>query len=134
MQRSAFCRSRQELSNAYLLAQFGFDTASRTSPVKLLWTGGGSKNAPACSLNRRSKKLEVCRAAAQGIIANLRSIKHANWSMEEHMPSAGLIAYPVIAAATSGRAQLLAKKGASIRRMQRPPELVPIPGCCLNAA
>ena len=27
MQRSAFCRSRQELSNAYLLAKFGFDTA-----------------------------------------------------------------------------------------------------------
>ena len=27
MQRSAFCRSRRELSNAYLLAKFGFDTA-----------------------------------------------------------------------------------------------------------
>ena len=33
----------------------------------------------------------------------------------------------------AGRAQLLAKKGAS-GRMQRPPELVPIPECCLNAA
>jgi hypothetical protein len=33
-----------------------------------------------------SKKLQVCRAAAQGILANLRTIKHANWSMEEHMP------------------------------------------------
>ena len=30
------CRSRRELSNAYLLAKFGFDTASRTSPVKFL--------------------------------------------------------------------------------------------------
>ena len=27
MQRSALCRSRRELSNAYLLANFGFDTA-----------------------------------------------------------------------------------------------------------
>ena len=27
MQRSALCRSRQELSNEYLLAKFGFDTA-----------------------------------------------------------------------------------------------------------
>ena len=27
MQRSALCRSRRELSNAYLLAKFGFDTA-----------------------------------------------------------------------------------------------------------
>ena len=27
MQRSAFCRSRRELSNAYLLTKFGFDTA-----------------------------------------------------------------------------------------------------------
>ena len=33
----------------------------------------------------------------------------------------------------AGRAQLLAKKGAS-GRTQRPPELVPIPECCLNAA
>ena len=33
----------------------------------------------------------------------------------------------------AGRAQLLAKKGAS-GRMQRPPELVPIPECCLDAA
>ena len=27
MQKSAFCRSRRELSNAYFLAKFGFDTA-----------------------------------------------------------------------------------------------------------
>ena len=27
VKRSAFCRSRRELSNAYLLAKFGFDTA-----------------------------------------------------------------------------------------------------------
>ena len=27
MQRSALCRSRRELSNAYLLAKFGFDAA-----------------------------------------------------------------------------------------------------------
>ena len=27
MQRSAFCRSRREFSNAYFVAKFGFDTA-----------------------------------------------------------------------------------------------------------
>ena len=27
VQRSVFCRSRRELSNAYLIAKFGFDTA-----------------------------------------------------------------------------------------------------------
>ena len=35
VQRNALCRSRRELSNADLLATFGFDTASRTSPLKL---------------------------------------------------------------------------------------------------
>ena len=42
MQRSAFCRSRRELSNAYLLTKFGFDSPvyqpasqPRTSPSKL---------------------------------------------------------------------------------------------------
>ena len=31
VQRSAFCRSRRDLSNAYLLAKFGFDTAENES-------------------------------------------------------------------------------------------------------
>ena len=34
VQRSASCRSRRELSNAYFLAKIHFDTASRTSPLK----------------------------------------------------------------------------------------------------
>jgi len=34
VQRSAFCRSRRELSNAYLLANFGFDTAEN-EPFKV---------------------------------------------------------------------------------------------------
>ena len=34
MQRSAFCRSRRELSNAYLLAKFRFDTAEN-EPCKV---------------------------------------------------------------------------------------------------
>ena len=34
MQRSALCRSRRELSNAYLLAEFRFDTAE-TEPSKV---------------------------------------------------------------------------------------------------
>ena len=34
MQRSALCRSRRELSNAYLLAKFGFDT-TENEPCKV---------------------------------------------------------------------------------------------------
>ena len=34
MQRSALCRSRRELSNEYLLAKFGFDTAEK-EPCKV---------------------------------------------------------------------------------------------------
>ena len=34
VQRNAFCRSRRELSNAYLLAKFGFDTA-QNEPSKV---------------------------------------------------------------------------------------------------
>ena len=34
MQRTALCRSRRELSNAYLLAKFGFDTAEK-EPCKV---------------------------------------------------------------------------------------------------
>ena len=38
VQRSALCRSRRELSNAYLLAKFGFDTAengpSKVCPIE----------------------------------------------------------------------------------------------------
>ena len=37
VQRSALCRSRRELSNAYLVAKFGFDTAenepSKVGPI-----------------------------------------------------------------------------------------------------
>ena len=48
VQRSALCRSRRELSNAYLLAKFGFDTAEN-EPSKVCripwqlsvdWSGG----------------------------------------------------------------------------------------------
>jgi hypothetical protein len=33
-----------------------------------------------------TKEAHVCTAAAQGIMANLRSITHSNWAKEEHMP------------------------------------------------
>ena len=33
MQRSALCRSRRELSNAYFLAKFGFDTAENQARI-----------------------------------------------------------------------------------------------------
>ena len=34
MQRSALCRSRRELSNEYLLAKFGFDTAENEPDLR----------------------------------------------------------------------------------------------------
>ena len=36
MQRSALCRSRRELSNEYLLAKFGFDTAEKRAYLILI--------------------------------------------------------------------------------------------------
>ena len=36
VQRSAFCRSRRELSNAGLFANFGFDTAENEPDFKLI--------------------------------------------------------------------------------------------------
>ena len=44
------CRSRRELSNAYLLAKFGFDTAENEPSKKMLapwesYVSGASKNA-----------------------------------------------------------------------------------------
>ena len=39
MQKSALCRSRRELSNEYLLAKFGFDTAEN-EPCKVSLAGG----------------------------------------------------------------------------------------------
>ena len=44
MQRNALCRSRRELSNAYLLAKFGFATAEN-EPSKVR-AGVGSASAP----------------------------------------------------------------------------------------
>ena len=45
MQKSALCRSRREVSNAYFLAKIGFDTAEneppRTSPLKFAGPGPG---------------------------------------------------------------------------------------------
>ena len=44
MQRSALCRSRRELSNAYFLAKFGFDTAenepSKVCPIERVRADG----------------------------------------------------------------------------------------------
>ena len=51
MQRSALCRSRRELSNAYLLANFGFDTAEN-EPCKDCATA--SSTPPRCYKEYRS--------------------------------------------------------------------------------
>ena len=42
MQRSALCRSRRELSNAYFLAKVRFDTAEITRPVKFAASRAGA--------------------------------------------------------------------------------------------
>ena len=61
VQRSAFCRSRRELSNAYLLAKFGFDTAEN-EPSKV-WLSSCSQLG--CSVGRDTPgglELEGCLA------------------------------------------------------------------------
>ena len=59
MLRSTFCRSRQELSNAYFLAKFGFDTAenepSKVCPTKLLGGAGAGALARMAELVRASR-------------------------------------------------------------------------------
>ena len=33
-----------------------------------------------------SKSVHICRARAQGVLPNLRTLTHTNWSKKEHMP------------------------------------------------
>ena len=55
VQRSALCRSRRELSNAYLLAKIGFDTAEnepgKVSPIE--WRAPGAQLRNAARRTRR---------------------------------------------------------------------------------
>ena len=58
VQRSALCRSRRELSNAYLLAKFGFDTAEN-EPCQVC-----PNPAESCAQRRRGSPLRmVCKKA-----------------------------------------------------------------------
>ena len=52
MQRSALCRSRRELSNAYLPAKFGFDTAEN-EPCKI---ARSPRTDPPGGLQKRSRR------------------------------------------------------------------------------
>ena len=56
VQRSALCRSRRELSNGYLLAKFGFDTAfsltyCRGQPCRVRGGAHRPREAPRCNFN-----------------------------------------------------------------------------------
>ena len=57
MQRSALCRSRRELSNAYFLAKFGFDTAEnepcKVCPISVNTEAGGAESV-AARVNERA--------------------------------------------------------------------------------
>ena len=67
MQRSALCRSRRELSNAYLLAKIGVDTAEN-EPLEV-W-GGNSIQYSLHSLvdtRRASLRLSADAAASAGV-------------------------------------------------------------------
>ena len=52
MQRSALCRSRRELSNEYLLAKIGFDTAENELIVR--------STAAAAENEAENEPLKVC--------------------------------------------------------------------------
>ena len=53
VERSALCRSRRELSNEYLLANFGFDTAEN-EPCKVCPLS--AYGSPRCNFQRSSRK------------------------------------------------------------------------------
>ena len=57
MQRSALCRSRRELSNEYLLAKFGLDTA-KNEPCQVCPTAGAGSSAlqEALAVEREGEK------------------------------------------------------------------------------
>ena len=60
VQRSALCRSRRELSNAYLLAKFGFDTAEN-EPSKVCRTTGLTSRSAAILVQDQKHSPPLCR-------------------------------------------------------------------------
>ena len=64
VQRSALCRSRRELSNADLLAKFGFDSAEN-EPSKV-WPNESSKNEP----SKQALLDRIVTAASGACVAN----------------------------------------------------------------
>ena len=68
MQRSALCRSRRELFNAYFLAKFGFDTAEN-EPCKVCAEQHGSSRSRSAP---RSLRPGVLTSAAAGPEARVR--------------------------------------------------------------
>ena len=94
MQRSAYCRSRRELSNEYLLATFGFDTAEN-EPCKVCplsayrsprYDSGGEHKQ-----NRIYDRLEALEEKAESMKENLqlsaRKFTEGEKAMRAELPS-----------------------------------------------
>ena len=70
MQRSAFCRSRRELSNAYFLAKFRFDTAEK-EPFKV------------CPIERCGQPFQACEQSGRYDAAELAGRRLAQFRLHE---------------------------------------------------
>ena len=85
MQRSALCRSRRELSNAYFVAKFGLDTAEN-EPCKVCPT-------EQCS-SQRALKAVGTPAAAAGPLLSESPAKEPHGPAAQPPPRAKDIAFP----------------------------------------
>ena len=67
VQRSALCRSRRELSDEYLLANFGFDTAENEPSFLRVYPNRPTRDTRSFTRNPRSGTLRVvCLRAVSG--------------------------------------------------------------------
>ena len=85
------CRSRRELSNAYLLSNFGFDRAenepAKVCPIERCWPGGGWQ-AAAQETTARSRDHRRAEALAQHRRGRLkrRCVRHLGRDVERCLP------------------------------------------------
>ena len=88
MQRSALCRSRRELSNAYFLAKFGFDTAENYQPASQPRTTLRKGPKKVCSKGPRWCRLARRRCTSCGRGRGWWSGPRAGASSGSHSPAA----------------------------------------------
>ena len=111
VQRSALCRSRRELSNAYLLAKFGLDTAEnepcQVCPIEQC-SDAASFERPGWAASASSARLEAGARTRAGAAA--RTARPALSRDEAKAPLDSLLPPRSRRAAACSRAELLANE------------------------